>query len=790
MLRTAAIAIAAAIVLACILGWQVMRGSLPLLDGEVAFEGFRKPVEVLRDDLGVVTIRAAGSRDLVQATGFVHAQDRFFQMDLLRRKGAGELSALFGPIALEVDRDTRLHRFRHRARVAIGSLDDQDRALLDAYARGVNQGLASMRLKPFEYFLLGATPEPWVVEDSFLAIFAMYLVLNDSRADRDRTLGLLHDALPQEMVRFLVPPGTRWDAPMQGGAYRVPDAPGAEIFDLRETGPVEVAGLESRGNHVDAALGSNNWAVGGDVTSDGSAIVANDMHLPLAIPNTFYRARLELTGDAAGSVTGVTLPGVPSLIAGSNGRIAWGFTNSYGDWSDLVVLRIDPEDPERYLTPEGYRRFDHVAERIAVKGADDVVIDIVETVWGPVMEPDHRDRISALRWLAHAPEAVGIITGMETAGDIFEGMSVANRSGLPPQNIVIADADGRIAWTIMGRIPRRAGFDPSQPADWSGTGEGWAGWVLPEDYPRVVDPESGRIWTANARVVDKPGLRVLGDGGYALGARSGQIRDRLFDVTDADVADMLAIQLDDRAVFFDRWRELALVTLTDDELADTPSRRQFHDLVSNWTPRASAESVGFRLVYEFRLRLLAEIFEALTAPVRELDPGFHFAESQRYGVGRQFEGVAWRLLTDRPAHLLNPLYQSWDAQVLGAIDATIAEFDDDLARHPWGERNRSNIRHPLSGAIPVIGTLLNMRKEALHGATHMPRVQTPDFGASERFAVSPGREQEGYFHMPAGQSGHPLSPFYRAGHDAWVQGEPTPFLPGPPHHRLLLTPGP
>ncbi len=771
-----------------------LRASLPQLDGERTLAGLDHPVTVRRDDLGVVTLRGSARSDLAQATGFVHAQDRFFQMDLARRQAAGELAALFGAAAVPVDRRNRLHRFRHRAEASLASGGDADRVLLAAYARGVNQGLEALGARPFEYLVLKAQPEPWRPEDSLLVAYSMFLTLNDARGERDAALGLMYDLLPAELVDFMVPGGTPWDAPVQGDARPAPQIPGPEVIDLRRAVPGETIGAVSRPVRMAPLPGSNNWAVAGSASATGAAMVANDMHLPLRVPNTFYRLRLELEAGGPGSaVTGVTIPGIPVMIAGSNGHVAWGFTNSYGDWTDLALVATDPDDPGRYLVDGGSEPIRCSEEMISIRGGEAVAESVCETRWGPLMGPDHRGRQRALRWLAHEPGAVNMeLLRMERAGTVAEAMDVANRAGNPPQNMVVADRDGAIGWTIMGRIPRRRGYDPARPADLSRPDTGWSGWLQPVEYPRIVDPPGGRIWTANARVVDGEALMLLGDGGYALGARAGQIRDRLVSRPLLEMDDMLAIQLDDRAVFYRRWRDLLLEVLDQEAITGEPGREEFRRILVDWVPRADPEAVGFRLVYETRARLLRQLFESLSAEVRRADPDFGFEEGLRYGLGRQFEGPAWQLLTRQPTHLLDPGFESWQALILAAVDATreSAARAGRLSERTWGERNQARIRHPLSAALWPVARWLDMPAQPLAGATQMPRVQSPDFGASERFAVSPGRESEAYLHMPAGQSGHPLSPYYRAGHDAWVEGRPTAFLPGPAQHRLVLSPMP
>lgn len=794
--RIALVALILLLVLALV-AYLILRASLPSLDGEHSLAGLTQAVSVHRDKLGVVTLRGGTRIDQAQATGFVHAQDRLFQMDLARRQAAGELSVLFGEVAVKTDRRNRLHRFRSRAERVLASGSNADRELLTAFARGVNQGIEALNVRPFEYLVLNTRPEPWRPEDSLLVAYSLFLTLNDARGERDAALGLMYEVLPSELVDFIVPSGTPWDAPLQGEPRPAPAIPGPDVIDLRERPPAASVAALARPPVTTPIAGSNNWAVAGSRSVTGFAIVANDMHLPLRVPNTFYRLCLEFGGVESGvAVSGVTIPGIPVFIAGSNGRVAWGFTNSYGDWTDVVLIEPDAGDPDAYLVNGGSEPLRCVDEEILVKGGPAVIETVCETRWGPLLGPDRQGRQQALKWLAHETEAMNMgMLGMEQAGTVAEAIEVANRAGNPPQNMVVADRHGSIGWTIMGRIPRREGYDPALPAYWNKPGTGWTGWLSPAQYPRIINPPDGGIWTANARVVDGESLRQLGDGGYALGARAGQIRDGLASRPTLDIADMLAIQLDDRALFYLRWRDLLLEILDADALDDVPARTEFRRLIADWQPRADPDAVGFRLVYETRARLLRQLFESLAQDMRAVDPEFGFEEGLRYGLGRQFESPAWQLLTTRPAHLLDPGFDSWRRFVLAAADATRESLNggpvagtESLSQRTWGERNRARIRHPLSGALWPFARWLDMPVQPLAGATQMPRVQTPDFGASERFAVSPGREAEGYFHMPAGQSGHPLSPFYRAGHQAWVEGRPMPFLPGQTAHTLVLSP--
>jgi penicillin amidase len=792
--RIAAATLAAVlVVVAAGTAWILVqvRASLPALDGRAPVTGLTAAVTVERDALGVPTIRGASRLDVARATGFVHAQDRFFQMDLMRRQAAGELSEIAGKAAVGLDRRLRVHRLRAVALRVVAGAGPEARALLDAYTEGVNAGLTALQEKPFEYILLRADPAPWRPEDTVLVLLSMFIELHGTDASYESALGLLHDLLPPPMYEFLTAPGTEWDAPIVGEPFTTPPIPDLAAFDLRQARKAEA--LPSAQPEIDAepvAAGSNNWAVAGSRTTHGGAILADDMHLGISVPNTWYRASLAWPDPARPGqdfrVTGVTLPGTPAVVVGSNTRVAWGFTNSYGDWQDLVIVEVDPADTDAYFTPGGRRRFERTAETIKVKGGASESLEVTSTIWGPVIDRDHLGRPRALRWTAHEPAALNLnLLHLETSHTLEDALDNANTCGIPPQNFLCAASDGRIGWTIAGIIPRRVGYDGRLPASWRDGTRRWEGWLAPREVPRVVDPPSGFLWTANARVVAGDALAKIGDGGYALGARARQIRDDLGALGKATERDMLAIQLDDRALFLERWHDLLLQTLTPEAIAADPRRAELKRFAEAWGARASVGSVGYRIVRMYRYFLTEQVMTALTAACRKADGRF------RYGTLTQLEGPIWRLATERPPHLLDLKFKSWDEQLLAAVDATLEYFrklGGPLEAHTWGERNTAAIRHPLSGAIPGLARLLDMPRDQLPGDSNMPRFQAPSSGASERLAVSPGREDEGLFHMPCGQSGHPLSPFYRAGHEAWVRGEPASFLPGPALHTLTLVP--
>lgn len=777
----------ASMVLLLLAAWLTLRASLPRYDGEIAAPALGEKVSVERDALGSVTIHAHDRHDASWALGYVHAQERFFEMDLLRRRAAGELAELFGPVALSADRTARAHRMRTRMEAALAALPAEQRAIVDAYRDGINAGLAALAARPFAYPLTRSTPVPWRSEDSLLVVAAMAFTLNDAENKRELAFTQMRAALPETAFRYLTASGGNWDAPIAGSPLAWPDAPTPAELDLHALDPKL---LHHSANAVERVPGSNGFAVNGAL-ANGAALVANDAHLDLRAPNLWFRARLIYPNPRrAGEITdvsGASLPGTPSIVIGSNGRVAWGFTNGYIDTADWVRVIRDPADASRYRTADGWSSVSKYTEVIHVHGAADVSLDIEETVWGPILAKDADGTALALAWTAQQPGAVNVELGrMDQAETSDEAVAIAQASGMPPQNLVVGDKSGNIAWTIAGRIPRRiGGFDPALPTDWSQPGTGWDGWLDAPAVPLISNPPWQRLWTANQRIVEGPALATLGDGGYDLGARARQIRDDLRERREFTPADMLAIQLDDRALLLDRWKELLQL-----ELNRTPASA-LNDAMKKqldaWSGDAAIDSVGYRLVRAWRNEVIDSVLDGFAAAVRRKYADFTLPKLS------QAEHPVWKLIEQRPTHLLPPGYADWDALLIACAERAGGNLDAQpggLAARTWGERNTTRIAHPVSRALPrFLARLLDMPNQPLPGDNNMPRVQGPDFGASERFAVSPGDEAHGYFMMPGGQSGHPLSPYYGAGHADWVEGKPTPFLPGPPQHTLVMSPG-
>ncbi|HEY3520799.1 MAG TPA: penicillin acylase family protein, partial [Rhodanobacteraceae bacterium] len=561
--------------------------------------------------------------------------------------------------------------------------------------------------------------------------------------------------------------------------------------DLRKTGiPDRARGIAAMAATSDSGVGSNGFAVSGALTG-GGALLASDPHLGLRVPDIWYRARMICPdpSDPKGllDLNGVTLPGAPALVLGSNGHIAWGFTNSEGDWMDWVRVQRDPHDHSRYKTADGWAAVDPHDEVIRVHGAADHHLVVEDTIWGPIAAKDVDGTPLALAWIAHQPRALNLnLVKLETARSVEDALGWAPLIGIPPQNFVVADARGDIGWSIAGSaIPLRNGFDPSVPSDWSKPGTGWTGFATPAQDPHIIDPPDNRLWTANQRLLDDGALALLGDGGYDQGARAQQIRNDLAARNHFAPQDALDIQLDNRALFLARWQKLLLETLAQ---SSDPESLALKPYVQQWQASATGDSVGYRIVRMFHDRVRDDALAPFSALAKRKSADFDWPSRE---VG---EYAVWQMITRKPAWLLDPEYPDWSA----LLSRAAKEVADRLAKDPgplsaktWGAFNTAKIDHPMALALPAfLAHAIDMPADPLPGDRDMPRVLHPAFGASMRLDVAPGDEAHGILEMPSGQADNPLTPYFGGGHEEWVEGRPTPLLPARTEYRLKLVPAP
>lgn len=754
-----------------------LRASRPRPETRANVEGLGGEVTVGFDGFGTPTIRAASRSDAMRALGYVSARDRLFQMDTMRRAGAGRLSEVVGRGMLERDTQQRVVGLGRAAERILARLPEDQRELLQAYSEGVNAYIARMPSRPFEFQLLNYKPEAWAAADCVLVLLQMFQNLCGEEEQKRRTVAVMERTLPAEVVAFLTPdtdPYTSllgWAGADEDAPRTLPRAELASLLERRGASPPAKKIVKTEW----LTAGSNCWAVDKSKTASGASILCNDMHTELGVPNLWYRARLCYEGS---DLSGVTLPGIPLVLAGSNTHVAWGLTNMLGACLDLVTLEVDPERPDHYMTPDGWRPFEVLREQVRLKRGDLIDVEVKTTVWGPVLEKKLMGEPVALRWTALDPDAVDFnLMHMEQCRTVEEAVAVVNRFGGPPLNVLVADEEGRIGYTLCGRLPVR-----------DGDGAGWAGYIHPDELPRVVGSGEGFLVNANNRSVGAGYPHFLGHG-YVNSYRAHRIAERLRESSGVSEGEMFALQFDTACHVYEFYRELALEVLTDEAVAAAPELGVARREILAWDGRAELDSRGLAFLVYFKESLAQSVLTPILRACAEADEEFVYAWPN-------LDTPLRAILTERPPELLAGIgpEASWDSFLLENMKSGVALLREklkvkSLENLNWGRVNKAEVFHPLTrGDRSPLGGILNMPADPLPGCNFSVCASEPSYGATVRMVVSPGREDGGVLHMPCGQSGHPLSESYDDQHPYWVEQQPLPFLPGPASHTLTLAP--
>lgn len=750
--------------------------------------GLQGPVTVQLDRLGTPTIQANSQIDAISALGYVTARDRLFQMDLIRRMAAGRLSEVVGGHSLEMDKVQRTLGFHRVAEAVVDQMDGLQRKAIEAYAEGVNAYIADMLVVPLEFLLLHYRPDAWTPEDCILVgLYLMQQISGVGEEENERMMTIMHRTLPADVFAFFTPDEDCYSTVLLGGsethrpAQHLPAEALASIRCTRQqAGDQDVLRTQT----PKGLMGSNAWVVGDGKTADGRAILANDMHLPLSVPNIWYRASLQYGSTR---VTGLMVPGLPIMIAGSNGHVAWGSTNINGDFVDLVDLETHPQNPNMYQTANGFELFEVLEETIRVRNSENVTVKIKRTIWGPVAPRPLLSRLVAIRWTALDPSAIDLgWIRMNEARTVEEAVKIVQACGGPPLNVMLADKAGHIAWTLSGRIPLRKGFDGAVSQSWSDGHTGWDGYVLSDQKPLVIDPPSGFLVTANQRTVGDQYPYIIGHH-FANGYRAYHASKRLQAYDTMSEHQLFALQLNTDVGFYEFYQSLVLDLLTDDVVSASPLLREAKQELEAWNGKANLDSRGIGLLVSFREVLAEEVFKPYLSPCRIAEKSFLFKHN--------FEKPLRTMLTERhPATLPDSTEHSdWRLFLKGILERTVQELKEKyqvkrLDELTWDRMNFTDICHPFSGAMPGLGIILDMQRNPQSGCSFCIRVADSQHGASMRLVVAPGHEEDGILHMPCGQSGRPMSKNYRDQHAPWAQGTPLPFLPGKTVQEWRLLP--
>ena len=828
---------------------HAMVASLPVIDGTLRISGLAAPVTIRRDSHGVPHIQAGSQDDLLLAQGYVTAQDRLWQMDGLRRNACGELAEIFGSSMIDHDRAQRVYQFRNVAQRIYNSLPETDRHRYEQYARGVNVFIEQNHL-PAEFKVLHYHPRRWSGVDSVLIGLNMVDTLDthwDTKLSREEIASRLHDP---KLEADLYPVGSWRDKPPSAAVsdmtqpHPAPPPPEDDdendqsqtkltlpkAADSESANPTDVSedlarlrNLRGRTDCADCASGSNNWVISGKHTVSGKPLLSNDMHLNLGVPNIWYMADLAAPGL---HVAGVTLPGVPFVIAGHNEHVAWGFTALYADVQDLYVEHLDGKG--NYAGPRGeWLPIAHSRETIHVRFGADVNVDLELTDHGPLLNPllPREKRAIALHWTLYDPALASIpLYEINTAGNWQQFSSALGAWCWPTQNVVYADDQGHIAYHAIGKVPMRPGGLVGVPVD--DARHEWQGYIPFEEMPSSYDPPSGLLATANSRVTPS-------DTHYPLTLewidpyRAERIYSGLRGRDKLTRNDMLSVQTDiysamdqelahrfayaiDRTLLDSANHDSAnhdsanhdsanhAASSSHDDSADK-RLRQAADLLRSWDGRMSVDSPAASIVYRARQAFMPLILEPrLGTEATAYSWGeSNFAEEEiiMHGAGPKNSDGSPNSPAPQP-NWLPAAYKDWDALLTAAVLKGLeqGQAPQDLSRWTYGSWHVVDLEHPLFQLMPVVKSWTGTGAQPLSGDSTTVKAAGRAFGPSQRFTMDWSDPDASTENIVLGESGNPVSAWFKDQWPSWYGGSTfaMPFsaqaVAGQTAHTLELKP--
>lgn len=802
-LRTLLLVIGGLLVLGVISGaawiYQTERRELPQVDGSLSVRGLSAPVIVVRDKQGVPHIRAASYDDLFFAQGFVTAQDRLWQMDMLRRYASGNLAELLGEQFLPHDRRQRYLQIQEACERGAQALDPQTRRWLEDYVRGVNAFIDRTHDRlPLEFKLLHYRPAPWRVEDSLLIGANMSQMLNTQYDLELKRKKVIRHLTPEEIADLY--PATSWrdlppaqqanfGAEQEDKQHSDDNAPAttkttAVVQD--QTGNLSVSVAAAQKSCPMCVPGSNNWVVSGEHTYSGKPLLSNDMHLDHTLPDVWYEAQLTEGDGQQYDVGGVTLPGLPFVIVGHNRRIAWGFTNLGPDVQDLFVEHFNAAG--QVATPSGFEQPKRVHEVIHVKDHPDHSLDVLITRHGPIITPiiPGETRQLALEWTLYDPTTIGNpFFDVNSAHNWQEFRAAFSKFGGPSQNVVYADVDGHIGYQATGKIPIRASGDGLEPQDGSNAAHDWTGYIPFDQLPSVYDPPSGILATANGRITPDGYPHLLANVWWSP-YRTARIFQLLTEDEDVKFkpADMLKIQLDITSELERFFADRFVYAIDRHQGKLTGKVRQAAEIMRGWNGRMDKNSPAAAIEYFSRQNLMRML----------LDPKLG-TDYKNYDWGLSLSALE-NIITHRPPRWLPPGFKSYDDVLISAVAKAVQASGgpSKLASWRWGEHFPVKLQNPVLGSVPILGWFSGTREYWQSGSGTTVKQIGNNFGPSERMTVDLANLDSSTLNIVVGESGHLLSSHYKDQFPAWYNGTTYQFpfsenaVNAAAEHRLSLVP--
>jgi penicillin amidase len=772
---------------------HAMVAALPQLDGSLRLPGLSAAVTVRRDGHGVPHIEAASLDDLFEAQGYVTAQDRLWEMDMARRMSAGEAAELLGSKLLDHDRMQRVLQMRVTAERLVTTLNARDRRYFEDYARGVNAFIEANQdhLSP-EFRLLMYKPKPWQPVDSVLVMVSMAQLL-DQRWNTEMNREYVTARLGPTLAASLYPTGSWRDHPptqtepdLTAPQQNIPDVPLDETQSrLRGDDLMHLRALADgvRATCDTCTPGSNQWVVSGEHTASGKPILSNDMHLAHQIPNIWYENDLH-SGDF--HAAGVTVPGIPYVVAGHNEHIAWGFTALYADMQDIYVEQVNGQD--QYRTATGWQPIEHSREVIHVRGGKDVVLDVARTAHGPIITPllPHETRTLAMRWNIYDSNSAGDpLFDLDTAANWQDFRKAMSHWYAPSQNVVYADDQGHIGYQAVGDLPMRPNGIMGTPITVEENADGkheWQGYIPFEQLPSAFDPANGILATANSRITpDGYPFKITDE--WADPYRNERIWKWLAGKDKLTRADMLRLQTD---VYSEVDQEMAQRFAYAIDHANKTDRRlrEAADLMRSWDGVVGVDSAPAAIVAAAK----SAFWPMLLKP--KIGDDWQLYQWSSSGFARE------EIIMHAPPAWLPAGYATWDDFLAAVVKQGIADQHDlhDLAKWKYGELHPVEVSHPLYSLLPRFKNWTGTGVLPQSGDTTTVKQSGRTFGPSQRFTIDWSNPDEATENIVMGESGDPLSAYYRDQWPFWYGGK-TFALPFSPQavsaqtaHTLQLTP--
>lgn len=779
--------------------YHVANSALPQLDGQIRLNGISSPVTVTRDPHGVPAIDAESLDDLFFAQGYITAQDRLWQMDVMRRFAGGELSEILGEETIKLDREQRILGLRDAARKSLSIATPRDRAYFEDYARGVNAYIADHKDRlPIEFRILRYSPKLWQPEDS--VVIANQMV-------KDLNYGYIFDTIGHEKILSKLgadltadlyvnrswhdrPPTVMREDLSQTDASAGDSDDDDDEDDSPDNSVTHRRGFRSLPEEGVPVNGSNDWVVSGAHTVTGKPLLCDDMHLAHQMPNLWYETHLH---SGSFDVVGVSLPGMPFVIVGHNQRIAWGFTNVGPAVTDLYSENFNQQGA--YQTAKEWLQPEHRSEVIHVKGKPDISVDVKITRHGPIVSeliPGEMRQL-ALRWTLYDGLHIPFFD-VNSAQNWEEFQKAFSQLDAPGQNVVYADVDGNIGYHATGKVPIRSAGDGSLPVSGGDDAHEWTSYIPFEKLPSIYNPPSGIIATANGRITaDKYQYPISME--WDAPWRAARIYQVLESGRQFSPADMLALQTDIHSES-DQFVAERLVYAVDHATKPSARAKQAADLLRSWDGLMQASSAA-PTITENAIRELRRLL---------LEPKLGSAPANS-AAGK--EALSWKtytwsmrtvwlenILLHRPKRWLPDQFPNYDELLSAAVEAAVNDplAPKDLTSWRWGSFNAVQIDHPVLGKIPFLKNWSAPGIQEQSGSGYTVKAVSRQHGPSERLTANLADLDHSTLNIVTGQGGNFLSPYYMDQWPAWY-GNSTFTLPFSAKaveetkaHKLLLEP--